>query len=146
MFCDLKAGKNTCKICEEEGYYPTRSPYKKYVLVQGTKVPVMQLFRCGHSMCLVCYEKMCETADFSCPFCRNKGAVILETFGSPNVRRRVDTIADFLDEWKGRMHLLRFMGKHPFLLLHKQIVEEGRAIKKPPKGKSKRYPKKKRKG
>jgi hypothetical protein len=102
----------------------------------------MQLFRCGHSMCLVCYEKMCKTSEFSCPFCRNKGAVILKTFGSPNVRRRVDTIADFLDEWKDRTHLLGFMKRHPFLVLHNQIVKEGRALKAPSKGR--RYKKRKK--
>ena len=148
LFCDVKAGKNICKICQEEAYYPTRDPSGETITIADTTLSVMQLFRCGHGMCLRCYEKMCETSEFSCPFCRNKGTAIIETFGSPAIRRHVHTIRDFLDEWKGRMYLLRFT-KHPYMLLHNQIIREAVAKRRleisNPKRYPKRYPKKKKK-
>lgn len=148
LFCDVKAGKNICKICQEEAYYPTRDPSGETITIADTTLSVMQLFRCGHGMCLRCYEKMCETSEFSCPFCRNKGTAIIETFGSPAIRRHVHTIRDFLDEWKGRMYLLRFT-KHPYMLLHNQIIREAVTKRRleisNPKRYPKRYPKKKKK-
>jgi len=144
LFCDIKAGKNTCKICKEEAYYPTRNPSRNVVTIANTTLSVMQLFRCGHGMCRECYEKMCEISEFSCPFCRSKGADILENFGSPAVRRSVCTFRDFLDEWKDRMYLLRF-AKHPYILLHNQIVRDAAEKRRSQNPKAKRYPKKKKK-
>ena len=51
------------------------------------------------------------------------------------------TISDFLDEWTDRMYLLRFT-KHPYVLLHNQIVRDAAAKRLPEK--PRRYPKKKR--
>ena len=136
LFCDVKAGENICKICTNKAYYPVNNPAKKYV----DGVPVMQLFRCGHGMCYDCYKKMQKSQmSFSCPFCRNKGTVIMESFGSSVVKNRIYTIRDFLCEWKDRLYLLKFTS-HPYVLLHKQICKE-----EAPPGKPKRYPKKKKK-
>ena len=35
LFCDLKAGKNICKICNEDAYYPPRNPRKRTVVKAG---------------------------------------------------------------------------------------------------------------
>ena len=84
----------------------------------------MELFRCGHGMCNKCLTEMESISGFKCPWCRDKGTNILETFGSSETRCTINTFSEYISHWRegGQWCLNRAMNcRHPFSLLHNQI-------------------------
>ena len=67
LYCDVKAGINTCKICFDECFYHLKIPQPKHPTLKN-----MALLRCGHGMCYTCYNTMISTREFSCPVCRKR--------------------------------------------------------------------------
>ena len=112
IFCTIQAGPNICEICTNIAYYS---------LTQSSKFPIMELFRCGHGMCKICYDTMTkDKSDFSCPFCRDHGRVYNITTLTKGFS---NTFSQFLQEFDKNPCLLQYV-RHPFLVLHRQIIEE----------------------
>ena len=119
LFCAVKVGTNECQICNENAYYSSdiRKRYHK-------TLNKMELFRCGHGMCGCCMLKDREVSGcFKCPFCRDEGGVILKTFGSNEIKGEMNTIDDYIYEWRRSLNRA-WTSCHPFVLLHNQIVSD----------------------
>ena len=61
--------------------------------------------------------------------------MILKTFGSNEIKGQMNTLDDFIQEW--RNYLFRAMNSsHPFAILHKQIVSDYQKKRKAEKKKT----------
>ena len=118
LYCDVKAGINTCQICMCDCFYPLKIPQPKHKTLNN-----MALLRCGHGMCYKCYDMMISKKEFSCPWCRNGSLGIMKTFGCSDSRGTMDTLDEFVKEWA------RFLDKamtsdHIYARLHRQIIQD----------------------
>lgn len=137
MFCAVKVGRNTCGICYEDAFFSHLIPQRSHHALAD-----MQLLSCGHGMCHSCWEQLTQSSlssGFKCPFCRTEGTNVanfnyaaflsLEARGIicaeevPAPMKSISTFSEFLEEWEERLYLLS-KSKHPFMLLHKQIIYE----------------------
>lgn len=135
--CSVKAGVNTCEICQNEAYYSCYLPQK----LSSQGLPCMELFRCGHGCCSECYKEIAARG-FKCPWCRS-GRTYIASFGESDLpvhcwmyneeiqRRSIDTLTEFVNEWKNYLNILQKREKkHPFMILHSYIVEQERERRK----------------
>ena len=118
LYCDVKAGINTCKICFDECFYHLKIPQPKHPTLKN-----MALLRCGHGMCYTCYNTMISTREFSCPVCRNGSLGIMKTFGCSDSRGTMDTLDEFVDEW-ARFLDRAMKSEHIYARLHRQIIND----------------------
>lgn len=131
--CSVKAGVNTCEICQNEAYYSCCLPQKP----SSKGLPRMEIFRCGHGCCRECYKEIAARG-FKCPWCRS-GKTYIASFGESDLpvhswlynediqHRSIDTLTDFVDEWKNYLHMLQKRErKHTFIVLHSHIVQQER--------------------
>ena len=117
-FCNIKAGINTCTICHQEAFYSMSIPQK-----QHDKLPRMELLRCGHGMCETCYQSLTRNNEFRCPWCRAGSAYIASFDLTRPPTKTIDTLTELVDEWSERLEIL-CRSRHPFIALHRQIVEQ----------------------
>jgi hypothetical protein len=121
IFCSVKAGINCCEICTKNAYYIIKRKDAK-----ATGLPVMELFRCGHGMCELCYTSMVDSqGGFKCPFCRDKGRVYKSSVNDlesdhRNVKES-HTFRQYVAEFNHNPELLKY-SQHVFMRLHKYIV------------------------
>ena len=125
IFCSIKAGINQCDICSKDSYYIIKRKD-----AEGLKLPVMELFRCGHGMCESCYTSMIQLQKvFKCPFCRDEGRIYKSIDGGFD---KSHTFRQYKDEFSHNHELIKY-SQHPYLKLHRYIVGiynmEKRAIK-----------------
>ena len=131
--CSVKAGVNTCEICQCEAHYSCYLPQKP----SSQGLPCMEVFRCGHGCCRNCYNKIAARG-FKCPWCR-RGKTHIVSFSEPDLpihswlykddihRRSIDTLTEFVCEWKNYLDMLQQRErKHPFIVLHAYIVNQER--------------------
>jgi len=131
--CSVKAGVNTCEICQCEAHYSCYLPQKP----SSKGLPCMEVFRCGHGCCRNCYNEIAARG-FKCPWCR-RGKTHIVSFSEPDLpihswlykddihRRSIDTLTEFVCEWKNYLDILQKREtKHPFIVLHAYIVEQER--------------------
>ena len=125
IFCTIKAGINQCDICSKDAYYRIKRKDS-----DALKLPVMELFRCGHGMCENCYKSMVKSQEeFKCPFCRDKGRIYKSQDGGFDASH---TFRQYKDEFSHNLELIKYSG-HTYMKLHRYIVGiynmEQRAIK-----------------
>jgi len=128
LFCAVKEGKNTCKICYEICYFSTKYPTCNILHVNKQDFPTLQLLRCGHGMCINCYIKYTpDPSLFKCPFCRNRGRIAPSGTHYPPLYMTEfvysNTYKQFLHEFVDNLDLLQFSGD-PFVKLSRQIMNE----------------------
>ena len=117
VYSCVNYGKNNCEICQEDCDYRVT----KYWDMTNT---TMELFRCGHGVCIECYMKLPQP--FQCPFCRDGG----RWYKSPTGIDNTNTLREYIREFGINTHLIPF-SNHVFVRLHKQIYS-----KQPPKSKN----------
>jgi len=125
IFCSIKAGINQCDICSKDSYYRIKRKD-----AEALKLPVMELFRCGHGMCEICYTSMIQLQKvFKCPFCRDEGRIYKSIDGGFD---KSHTFRQYKDEFSHNPELIKY-SQHPYVKLHRYIVGiynmEKRAIK-----------------
>ena len=69
----IKITNNSCPICLDNKLECNSNP----------RLSKVEVFICGHGVCIDCYPKMNLDA-FKCPICRNGGQKYLLSFGSSN--------------------------------------------------------------
>ena len=122
-FCAISAGLNECEICNTECIFGLHLPQ---VPSQRRR---MELFRCGHGMCSVCYSTMtADEKNFSCPFCRDSGCFFLKSFGSSEKGGRADTFNQWDTEFSS-FRQISLRSQHPFAVLYRQILTDYRREK-----------------
>ena len=112
MILKVKAGKNTCEICYNPAYFSACIPCKS-----SDETP-FELLGCGHGICKTCYQQICKRGPFTCPFCRNEGAQLVQFGGG--IRNKINTFSEFLDEWQHNEHLLA-MHQGIYMRMYRQI-------------------------
>ena len=116
LFCAISSGNNNCSVCFEKAQFSLRLPQ-----VSRRR---MELLRCGHGMCSVCYDTMTvDDKNFSCPFCRDSGTFFLESFGSSRLSGRADTFNQWISEFISFKEIM-LRSNHPFAVLYRQIVSD----------------------
>ena len=127
LYCNVTHGENMCGVCMETSYFDVRSPTLTYRERAGKRVAMMQLFRCGHSLCSYCFDELVkrDPYTFSCPFCRSTGAYFRRSLESLERKGPAHTLAQWTQEYRSYLELGMLRGSfHPFMILLRSISQK----------------------